>query len=300
MTSNVIVVGSANQDYLIDSSALPEPGETRLAKGLKKLPGGKGANQAVAAARLGATVHFVGAVGDDDDGARMINTLQNEGIDTGAVEVTSEPTGLAIVTVLPGGENAITVVPGANFTVTAERAAETVRRLAEPGGVLVVQAEIPVPSIGAAVTAAAEAGLRPVINLAPYTELPTEVVALADPLVVNEVEAADMVGRIIRDLPEVLQAANELVGRTRSVVITLGGAGACWATSEGFGHVPAPGVDEVVDTTGAGDAFVGGLARRLADSADLEAAVRYGVEVGTFAVTRLGAQTSYPTPADLG
>jgi len=300
VTSNVIVVGSANQDYLIDSSALPEPGETRLAKGLKKLPGGKGANQAVAAARLGATVHFVGAVGDDDDGARMINTLQNEGIDTEAVEVTSEPTGLAIVTVLPGGENAITVVPGANFTVTAERAAETVRRLAEPGGVLVVQAEIPVPSIGAAVTAAAEAGLRPVINLAPYTELPTEVVALADPLVVNEVEAADMVGRIIRDLPEVLQAANELVGRTRSVVITLGGAGACWATSEGFGHVPAPGVDEVVDTTGAGDAFVGGLARRLADSADLEAAVRYGVEVGTFAVTRLGAQTSYPTPADLG
>ncbi|HEY9291905.1 MAG TPA: ribokinase, partial [Microlunatus sp.] len=279
MTSNVIVVGSANQDYLIDSSALPEPGETRLAKGLKKLPGGKGANQAVAAARLGATVHFVGAVGDDDDGARMINTLQNEGIDTGAVEVTSEPTGLAIVTVLPGGENAITVVPGANFTVTAERAVETVRRLAEPGGVLVVQAEIPVPSIGAAVTAAAEAGLRPVINLAPYTELPTEVVALADPLVVNEVEAADMVGRIIRDLPEVLQAANELLGRTRSVVITLGGAGACWATSEGFGHVPAPGVDEVVDTTGAGDAFVGGLARRLADSADLEAAVGYGVAV---------------------
>ena len=299
MTSNVIVVGSANQDYVISSSALPEPGETRLADGLKKLSGGKGANQAVAAARLGATVHFVGAVGDDDDGTRMLETLRSEGINTEAVEVTSEPTGLAIVTVLSGGENAITVVPGANSTVTADRAADASRRLATPGGVLVVQAEIPVPTIAAAVKAAAEVGLRPVINLAPYTELPADVVALADPLVVNEVEAADMIGRIVRDIPEVLQAAQELASRARSVVITIGGAGSCWADGEGAGHVPAPEVDEVVDTTGAGDAFVGALAARLAEGSDLEAAVQYGVEVGTFAVTRSGAQASYPTPSDL-
>ncbi|QDP97840.1 ribokinase [Microlunatus elymi] len=299
MTSNVIVVGSANQDYVIDSTGLPEPGETRLANGMKKLTGGKGANQAVAAARLGAAVHFVGAIGDDDDGRRMITALRDEGIDTEAVEVTDEPTGLALVNVLPGGENAITVVPGANFTVTADRAAEEVRRLAASGGVLVVQAEIPVNTIGAAVAAADEAGLRPVINLAPYTQLPDEVLALADPLVVNEVEAADMIGRIIRDIPEVLEAAAELVGRARSVVITLGGAGACWATADDSGHVAPPPVDEVVDTTGAGDAFVGGLARQLAESADLAAAVRYGVAVGTFAVTRAGAQPSYPTPEEL-
>ncbi|WP_405793906.1 ribokinase [Streptomyces sp. NBC_01506] len=300
MTGAVIVVGSANQDYVINCDALPRPGETRLGGRLRRFPGGKGVNQAVAAARLGADVHFVGAVGDDPDGALLIGELRSEGVDAGDVEITTaERTGVAFVSVLPDGENAITVVSGANFTLAAGRVSRTVRRLADASSVVVLQGEIPVPALQAAVEASTEAGARTVLNLAPFVELPAAVLRPAAPLIVNEVEASALLGAPVTAQESAEQAARTLAGRAGSAVITLGGAGAVWADRTGSGTVRAPEVRQVVDTTGAGDAFVGGLATMLAEGRDLETAVRFAVEVGTVAVTRVGAQASYPSRADV-
>lgn len=295
MANNVIVVGSANQDYVISTDALPTAGETRLAQDLQKLPGGKGANQAVAAARLEAEVALVGAVSDDSDGAFIIRELRSEGIDTSEIEITtSERTGMAIVSVLPGGENSVIVVPGANFTLTADRVERAVSRLASAESIVLVQGEIPVAAMEAAVRAAEAAGARAVVNLAPYVKLSPEILALADPLVVNEVEAAALTGYVINGTELAQTAAQGLAGRARSVVITLGAAGASWATQESSGIVPALPVADVVDSTGAGDAFIGALAAMFTEGMSLEVAVRVGAEVGALAVTRVGAQASYP------
>jgi ribokinase len=292
---HVVVVGSANQDYVISTDVLPAAGETRLAQDFRKLPGGKGANQAVAAARLGATVSFVGAVGDDSDGALMIRELRSEGIDTSEIEVaTSERTGMAIVSVLPDGENSIVVVPGANFTLSADRVERAVARLATVETVVVVQGEIPAAAVAAGVRAATAAGGRAVVNLAPYVELPEDTLRLADPLVVNEVEAAALIGYVVTGPEIARKAAEDLACRARSAVITLGAAGVSWASQEESGLVPAVPVANVVDTTGAGDAFVGAIAAMFTEGMSLEAAVRIGTEVGALAVTRVGAQASYP------
>ena len=291
---NVIVVGSANLDYVISTDSLPAAGETLLAQDFRKLPGGKGANQAVAAARLGATVSFVGAVGDDSDGALMIREMRSEGIDTSEIEISTERTGLAIVSVLPDGENSIVVVPGANSTLSADRVERAVARLATAGTVLVVQGEIPAAAVAACVRAATAAGGRVIVNLAPYVELPEETLRLADPLVVNEIEAAALAGYAVTGPELARQAARDLARRSRSAVITLGAAGVSWATQEESGLVPAQPVSRVVDTTGAGDAFVGSLAAMFTEEMGLEAAIRIAAEVGALAVTRVGAQASYP------
>jgi ribokinase len=293
--ANVIVVGSANQDYVITTDALPAAGETSLAKTFQKFPGGKGANQAVACARLGAQVHFIGAVGDDDDGALIIRELRSEGIDTSEIEIiTSERTGMAIVSVLPEGDNAIIVVPGANFTLAPERVTRAVERLVTEQSVVVVQGEIPVESIAATVVAASRAGARSVVNLAPFVELPAETVQGADPLVVNEVEAAFLTGYVIDSSARAQEAAKDIARQAKSAVITLGAAGAAWATADESGIVPGLPVSEVVDTTGAGDAFIGAIAAMFIEGRDLESAVRVGVEVGALAVARIGAQATYP------
>lgn len=300
MASNVIVVGSANQDYVVSIDALPAPGETRLAEAFQKFPGGKGANQAVACARLGARVALVGAVGDDADGALIIRDLRAEGIDTSEIEITtSERTGMAIVSVLPGGENTITVVPGANFTLAADRVTRAVTRLAEDDSVVVVQGEVPVTCMQASVATASDLGARPVVNLAPFVDLDAATLALADPLVLNEVEAAFLTGYVIDGQTLAQRAAEDIAGRAKSAVITLGAAGASWATAEASGVVPALPVSNVVDTTGAGDAFIGALAAMFTEGSDLENAVRVGVEVGALAVARVGAQASYPLREDV-
>ncbi|ACQ78544.1 PfkB domain protein [Beutenbergia cavernae DSM 12333] len=295
----ITVVGSANQDYLLRVEASPSPGETVLAHGMRKNPGGKGANQAVAAARLGGDVRFVGCVGDDDDGALLLRELRAEGVGTSDVEIiTREHTGLAIVAVDTTGENSIVVVPGANFALTESRVTRVVRRDAA-GGVVVLQAEVQPRIIAGAVAAADDAGARVVLNLAPFVALAADVVAACDPLVVNESEASAMTGLPVSTLDDAHAAAGELLGRARSVVITLGARGAVWADGDGTGHVPAPALDRVVDTTGAGDAFVGALAVRLSEGAALEDAVELGVRAGTYSVAREGAQSSYAMAADL-
>jgi ribokinase len=293
---NVFVLGSINQDFVLKVERRPNPGETVTNAELSTHNGGKGANQAAAAARLGASVTFLGRVGDDEFGEPLVRALQEKGIDTSLVEqVSGRSTGAAFITVTPDGENAITVAPGANRSLTpedADAASEKVR----DARVLVAQMEIPVETVLRAVEVAAAGGTRALVNLAPTFEVPRELLERLDPLVVNEHEAAFLLGAEVEGVEGALSAAPELLSLgPHSAVITVGEAGAVFASGESTGHLPAPRVD-VVDTTGAGDAFVGALAARLARDASLEEAVAYAVRAGAAAVTKEGAQGALPTP----
>lgn len=269
----VVVLGSLNVDLVTDVERHPRPGETVLATGpVRRFAGGKGGNQAVAAAEAGARVAMVGAVGEDEDGERYLARLRSRGVDVSAVRV--EPgaaTGQAWITVGADSENAIVVIPGANADLTLEDL-EPVSDLG-PGDVLLVQLEVPMPVVAAAARRAHGRGARVVVNAAPYAALPHDVAALADPLVVNEHEALAL-------------ADSDVV--PGSVLVTFGGEGCSW-DGERFDGVAVP-LELVVDTTGAGDAFCGALAAALATGADRAEAIRAAAEAGATAVQRVGAQ----------
>jgi ribokinase len=294
--ADVFVLGSINRDFVLRVERRPQPGETVTNAELSTHNGGKGANQAAAAALLGASVAFLGRVGDDEFGEPLVQALGEKGIDTSLVErVSDASTGAAFITVTPDGENAITVAPGVNQSLTPEDA-DAASDAIQDARVLVAQMEIPVKTVLRAVEIAAEKGTRALVNLAPTFEVPRELLERLDPLVVNEHEAAFLLGNKVEGVDGALSAAPELLSLgPRSAVITVGSAGAVFANGESTGHLTAPEVD-VVDTTGAGDAFVGALAVRLAHKASLEDAVAYAVRAGAAAVTKEGAQGALPTP----
>jgi ribokinase len=294
--TDVFVLGSVNQDFVLKVERRPEPGETVTNADLSTHNGGKGANQAAAAALLGASVVFLGRVGDDEFGEPLVQALEEKGIDTSLVERASgASTGAAFITVTPDGENAITVAPGANRSLTPEDVEAAADTIGE-ARVLVAQMEVPVQTVLRAVEISAEKGTRALVNLAPTFEVPPELLEKLDPLVVNEHEAAFLLGREVEGVEGALSAVPELLpSGPRSAVITIGEDGAVLADGESVEHLPAPGV-EVVDTTGAGDAFVGALATQLARGASLREAVAYAVRAGAAAVTREGAQGALPTP----
>jgi len=266
----VVVLGSLNIDLVAAVDRHPRPGETVLAQeDLRRYAGGKGANQAVAAAEAGAQVALVGAVGDDDGGRAYLARLRQRGIDVSGVRVVpGQPTGQAWITVSDlDAENMIVVVPGANA-----RLGEVDLQLAD-GDVLLVQLEVPMAVVAAAAAHAQAAGARVVLNAAPYAALPPDLSAVADPVVVNEHEA-------------LLLADSGVV--PPSLLVTFGGAGCSWDGKEHEG-TPVP-EDELVDSTGAGDAFCGALAAALADGAGREDAVRLASAAGAAAVRRAGAQ----------
>lgn len=293
--ADVFVVGSINQDFVLNVERRPEPGETVTDAQLSKGNGGKGANQAAAAALLGAQVAFLGRVGDDGFGEPLVEALAEKGVDTSLIEATpGSSTGTAVITVTPDGENAITVAPGANRSLTAEDVDDAAEAI---GGarVLVAQMEVSPEVVLRAVEVAARQGTRALVNLAPPFEVPRELLEKLDPLVVNEHEAAFLLGERVEGVDGALSAASELLALgPRSVVITVGKDGAVFSDGESTEHLPAPRVD-VVDTTGAGDAFVGALAARLAREDSLEDAVAYAVRAGAAAVTKEGAQGALPT-----
>jgi ribokinase len=287
----VVVVGSANVDLAVDVPRHPASGETILGGDLRRSPGGKGANQAVAAARAGgADTTFVGALGRDD---AVLESLRGAGVRTDVVERVDAPTGTALITVSPDGENAIVVAPGANSrarvqAVQAERVAGA--------DVVLAQLEIPLDTVVAAARAR-RAGALFVLNAAPSRELPGEVWEQLDVLVVNEHEAADLAVGSSSAEPEALATA--LLARVPAVVITLGVEGSLVAVRDaGAVHVPAARVT-AVDTTGAGDTYCGVLAAALAGSAGLVDAARLAGAAGALAVTRAGAQDSVPAADDV-
>ena len=268
----VVVVGSLNVDLVTHVERHPKPGETVLGAGLERLAGGKGANQSVAASAAGAAVVMVGAVGSDEAGSAYVARLSALGIGAASIRVVPDrPTGHALIAVDEAGENTIVVIPGAN----AELAVDDLEVLESvgPGDIVLLQLEVPPEVVAAAARRASAKGARVILNLSPYASLPPDVVALADPLVVNEHEA-------------LLLADSEAM--PASLVVTFGAAGAAWDGEQLTGPV----VDqaEVLDTTGAGDAFCGALSAALVAGADRHAALRTALAAGADAVGHLGAQ----------
>ncbi|GAA1408362.1 ribokinase [Oerskovia paurometabola] len=292
---SVVVVGSANVDLVVDVPRHPGGGETILGGDLRRSPGGKGANQAVAAARAGgADTTFVGALGRDESGELLLASLDGAGVRTDLVERTAAPTGTALITVSPDGENAIVVAPGANSHVRI--GPEQAERIGA-ADVVLAQLEIPLDVVLAA-GAARRPGAVLALNAAPSRDLPDEMWAALDLLIVNEHEARDLAGEAAAPTDPVDAAehlAATLLARVPAVVVTLGGAG-CLVAQRGSApvRVPAPRVD-AVDTTGAGDTFCGVLAAALAGGSTLVDAARTASFAGALAVTRPGAQDAVPT-----
>lgn len=294
--ADVFVVGSINQDFVLKVKRRPEPGETITDAELSTHNGGKGANQSAAAARHGVSVTFLGRVGEDEFGGPLIEALGEKGVDMSLVKgVVGSKTGAAFITVTPDGENAITVAPGANRRLTPEDV-EAAGGGIRASRVLVAQMEVPLEAVEKAAEVAEAGGVRVLLNLAPHRDAPGSLLARLDPLVVNEHEASLVLGKKVEGVEGALRAAGRLLELgPKSVVITLGESGAVFAGGDSRGRLPAPKV-EVVDTTGAGDAFVGALAAKLARDATLEDAVAYAVRAGAAAVTKEGAQGALPTP----
>jgi ribokinase len=285
----LIVLGSVNRDYTVLVDRHPSPGETILGDALSVATGGKGANQAVAAARAGAKPIFVGAVGSDSVGSDVLSDLQARGVDTAHVVRSSEPTGIALIQVDHSGENTIVVAAGANGSLDATETATTVAGLVDVDSVLLCQLEIPAEVVSAAATAVEKAGARFVLNLSPYRYVSPKLLNLADPVIVNEREASDLSSSAIDGPADAETIARRLLTTCKSVVITLGSDGAIVADSTGVIHLEAKRVT-VVDTTGAGDAFAGALAAALGTGAALQDAVRSGIVAGSAAVQHVGAQ----------
>ncbi len=285
--SRVIVVGSINVDLVVAADRLPHPGETVLGGRFARHFGGKGANQAVAAARAGASVVMVGAVGRDANGDDSLAALAAEGIDVSRVRRVDAPTGVAIIAVAADGENQIVVASGANAEVSAADAG--LHDLADGPGVLLACLEIPMPSVVAAVAAAKRIGLQPVVNPAPGQRLPAELLALAPILTPNRDELQAISGTA--DLEAGVRSL--AAAGARAVVVTLGSRGALLADGALRVELAAPTV-EVLDATGAGDTFSGVLAAWLADGNPLEAAMRAANEAAALSVTRPGARGGMP------
>ena len=286
----VVVVGSINVDLVVATPHLPRPGETVLGDEFARHLGGKGANQAVAAARAGASVTMIGAVGRDADGDESLAALEAEGIDVSRIRRVAARTGVALIAVAPDGENQIVVAPGANALVTAHDA--SLPRMATGDGVLLVCLEVPMAAVIAAVAAARRIGLQPIVNPAPARKLPPEVMAAGPILTPNEDELLALTGETDADAA----VASLLDAGARAVIVTRGAAGALLA--DGPRRQPFDGrVVDVVDATGAGDAFSGVLAAWLAQGHPLWIATEAANAAAGLSVTHAGARGGMPSRA---
>ncbi|MEW2382754.1 ribokinase [Micromonospora sp. NPDC047707] len=298
MSARVVVVGSANLDLVVSTPQLPRPGETVLGGDFRTVPGGKGANQAVAAARAGAGCEFVGAVGDDAFGRQLRDSLAGAGVGLRGLRTVPGPSGVALIAVDQAAENFIVVAPGANAALTELDADDAA--VIGAADVLLLQLEVPLPTVVRAADLARAAGTVVVVNAAPAVPLPAELLDLVDVLVVNEHEAAVVAGVFSDDPAVLLDALLTLVPR---VVLTLGARGAAYADRHGARRtVPAPLID-AVDTTAAGDAFTGALAVGWAErggAPDADAVtdvVRWACAAGAACAQRPGASTALPERA---
>lgn len=294
--TGIAVVGSLNVDLVVRVPHHPVPGETVLGGDHLRTPGGKGGNQAVAAARLGQRVRMVSRVGDDDFGRLLVDALRTDGVDTTEVHVSPDaPTGVAFITVDEQGENAIAVSPGANARLSPDDVTAAADSLSS-AAVTLLQLEVPLATVEAAATLA---GGVVVVNPAPAQRLPHTLLGRADVLVPNRLELAVLAGTGTspQHLDEVAALALELPTEA-AVVVTLGRQGALVCAADVVTHVPATQA-HAVDTTGAGDAFCGGLADALSRGLEIEAAAAWAAKVAAIAVSRPGAQAAMPVRAEV-
>ncbi|MGH6760704.1 MAG: ribokinase [Phyllobacterium sp.] len=291
----ITVIGSINLDLIATTAALPKPGETVSGTHFQSAPGGKGANQALAAARSGASVRMVGAVGEDSFAGEAVTLLKDGGVDLSAVKTAGSTTGIALITVEASGENVIVVVPGAN----GEVAEQDVAKAGIAGGHLLLQHEIPLVTVKAALMAARKAGTTSILNIAPWNENAAELLPLADIVIANETEfdlAADKLSLAGDSREQRMKSFAETTGRI--VVVTLGADGILVATPERQFSVPAYPI-RPLDTVGAGDTFCGYLAAGLDSGLNLEHACRRAAVAASLACLKPGAQPAIPLAADV-
>lgn len=286
--TGIVVVGSANMDIVFTTSRIPAPGETLLASSLAKYPGGKGLNQAVAAARAGSPTGFVGALGRDDNGDALFETMTNVGMHSDHVRRVDEDSGQAFIVVADNADNTIIVASGANATLTALRGVE--RELVEASAVLLMQLELPLNVVVESARAARESGTAVILNAAPAQALPEELIESLDYLIVNEHEACLVGGS--GDLEE---ASRRLARSVRHLVVTLGAEGsALYEDGQFVSGVPARNVD-AVDTTGAGDTYCGAFAAAIAEGRSMAVAAQFATAAAALSVQVVGAVPSIPT-----
>ncbi len=294
----VLVIGSLNMDLVARCERLPERGQTIMGRDFFTAPGGKGANQAVAAARLGALVSMAGCVGRDAFGEALVAGLRDAGIRTDDVVPVDGPTGTALITIDAAGANTIVVISGANLACDAALVDRVLAGAGGPGNLL-LQHEIPAVANARAMQAARQAGWFVMLNPAPARPIPTELLPLIDLVTPNETEAAAIAGRPIANRADALAAARSLLAMgANAVVVTLGGDGAIYCDASRAWHCPAVAV-QAVDTTAAGDAYIGALAAGLAEPKPLEKSLGFAAAAAGLAVTRLGAQPSLASRAEL-
>ncbi|MHC8371418.1 ribokinase [Pseudomonas sp. MDT1-85] len=299
MPAKVVVIGSLNMDLVTRAPRLPRGGETLIGESFATVSGGKGANQAVAAARLGAQVSMVGCVGSDAYGEALRGALLAEQIDCQAVSTVEDSSGVALIVVDDNSQNAIVIVAGANGALTPE-VIDRFDAVLQAADVIICQLEVPDATVGHALKRGRELGKTVILNPAPASRpLPADWYAAIDYLIPNESEASALSGLPVDSLITAETAATRLISMGASkVIITLGAQGSLLANGTRLEHFPAPKV-KAVDTTAAGDTFVGGFAAALAAGKSEAEAIRFGQVAAALSVTRAGAQPSIPTLSDV-
>ena len=296
----ICVAGSSNMDLVTSVKRMPLPGETIHGIDFHTFFGGKGANQAIMAAKLGGRVTMIAKVGNDGFGQQYLENYQSSGLVTDYVSVTDEaPTGIAAITVDEQGQNSIIVVSGANFAMTPSDIENATPAVREADAAL-CQLEIPLDATIRFLEIAKDANVLTIFNSAPAQELPEKIYALSDYFCPNETEAALMAGFPVKTIEDAEKAGRLFIGRgAKSVIVTMGGLGSLFVSADKVFHVPAEKV-KAVDTTGAGDAYIGSTAYFLASGASIETAMKNATHVAALSVQESGAQTSFPSYADCG
>ena len=292
--SRIVVIGSSNTDMVVRAERLPAPGETIIGGKFFMNAGGKGANQAVAAARLGGTVSFIAKIGNDVFGKEAMALFEKEGIDCSCVSIDSEsPSGVALITVNHEGENCIVVAPGANAALSPKDFESNIK-LIRQADILLMQLEIPLETIAWAIDTGASEKTKIILNPAPAQIIPDRILKRVDIITPNETEAGILTGIAVTDPASAERTAKALLQKgVGSVVITMGAQGAFLMDKNQIQLIPAPAV-RAVDTTAAGDIFNGALAVGLSNGLSLTEAVKFGIRVASISVTRMGAQSSAP------
>lgn len=298
MMKDVCIIGSINMDMVAKVNKMPQKGETVLSYDFKKISGGKGANQAVAAKRLGANVHMVGKVGRDDNGKDLMNLLKKEGINTDYIYLDdSNPTGMAFINVDDNGENSIVVVPGSNMNINIDEI-RNAQNVIKDSKVVISQFETTIESTIVAFKIAKQNNISTILNPAPVREIPEDLLAYTDIIIPNETEASKFTGIEVKDIESLKESCKIILNKgVKFVIITLGDKGAAIACKEKFELIPAYKV-KAVDTTAAGDGFIGALASNLAEEninfENIKKAVQFANKVSSIIVQKEGAQPSLP------
>jgi ribokinase len=289
----IVVLGSLNMDLVLRVPHAPAAGETLLGHSIANIPGGKGANQAVSCAREGGQVQMIGCVGDDAHGQSLRQALERDGIDTAALRtVAGEPTGTALILVEDSGQNRIVMIPGANARFEIDEAA--LKQQVQGAAFLVTQFETPMDQVARAIAVAHGAGCKVLLNPSPVQAIAEPLWPQIDTLVVNEIEAQTLCGQSADSPQEAAQAGQALRAKgIARVVVTLGARGAVAVDADGARHHPAPKV-QAVDTTAAGDTFLGALAVALGEGQPFDEAVRLGIRAAALCIQQPGAQPSIP------